>query len=306
LIVSVFLLGFILLIVLVVPILGNQLAALIAKLPGYATRLQELATDPSRPWSKLVGESVSEAHQSGGELVKEGLGWLAAFAAGLWSGGRAIASILSLMVVTPIVAFYLISDWNRMVDAVDSLVPLPYRETVRMLASQINTAIAGYFRGQTIVVLILGVYYAAALSLTGLSFGLIIGIGSGLLTYIPYVGSLTGLVLGVGVAIAQFWPEYHRILIVLAVFLLGQFLEGHVLSPKLVGSRVGLHPVWLMLSLLAFGYLFGLVGFLVAVPAAAAVAVLIRFGLRHYLASPLYVGAQPPAEVVETRRLELR
>jgi predicted PurR-regulated permease PerM len=307
LIVGVFVVAFVVLIILMAPILANQLAGLIAKLPGYVSRLQELVTDPHREWlSKLVGEGVYDAHASTGELVKEGVSWLATFLRSLWSGGQALVSIFSLLVVTPIVAFYLISDWNRMVTTIDSLVPLPHRETVRMLALQINAAISGYFRGQTLVALALGVYFSLALTLLGLNFGLLVGILSGLFTLIPYVGSLTGLVLGTGVAIAQFWPDYTRILIVLAVFLVGQFLEGHVLSPKLVGGRVGLHPVWLMFALLSFGYLFGFVGLLIAVPAAAVVGVLIRFALRCYLASPLYTGTQPRPELIEATRLELR
>jgi len=300
-----FVLGSLLLIILVAPLLGNQLTALIAKLPAYLGRLQELVTD--RPWlSKIVGESFSEAQQSTGELVKEAVGWFATFLKSLWSGGQALVSIFSLLIVTPIVAFYLIYDWNRMVSAVDSALPLPYRQTVRGLAGEMNAAIGGYFRGQSLVALLLGVYYGAALSLSGLNFGLLIGVLSGFLTFIPYVGSLTGLVVAVGVAVAQFWPDYPRILIVLGIFLFGQFFEGNVLSPKLVGERVGLHPLWLMFALFAFGYLLGFVGVLVAVPLAAAVGVLVRFALRRYLESPLYTGITPAEHRVEAPRVELR
>ena len=145
-------------------------------------------------------------------------------------------------------------------------------------------------RGQTAVCLILGSYYAVGLTLSGLNFGLLIGLASGLITFIPYVGSLTGLVLAGGVAIAQFWPEYTPIVIVLCIFFVGQFLEGYVLAPKLVGESVGLHPVWLMFALFAFGYLFGFVGLLIAVPLAAVIGVLARFALRRYLESPFYTG----------------
>jgi predicted PurR-regulated permease PerM len=127
-------------------------------------------------------------------------------------------------------------------------------------------------------------------TLTGLNFGLLIGLISGLITFIPYVGSMTGLVLSLGVAVAQFWPAYGWILIVLGIFLVGQFVEGNVLAPKLVGESVGIHPVWLIFALLAFGYLFGFVGLLVAVPLAATIGVLARFALRRYLESSLYTG----------------
>ena len=164
---------------------------------------------------------------------------------------------------------------------------------MRQLAREIDAAIAGFVRGQTAVCLILGSYYAVALTLSGLNFGLLIGLISGVLTFMPYVGSMTGLDLGDGVAVAQFWPQWGSIATVLGIFLVGQFLEGNVLSPKLVGERVGLHPVWLIFAMFAFGYLFGFVGLLVAVPLAAAIGVLVRFALHRYLASPLYTGEPP-------------
>jgi predicted PurR-regulated permease PerM len=304
LIVGLFVLGLVLLGILIVPILGNQLNALILKLPDYVARLQALVTDPNRPWlSKIVGEGFLDAQQSTSELVKQGVGWLAAFLRSAWSGGRALISLLSLLVVTPVVAFYCIYDWPRMVAAIDGLVPRPHQEIVRSLARQINAAIAGYVRGQSAVCLLLAAYYAVGLSVVGLNFGLLIGLISGVITFIPYVGSLTGLVIGVGVAVAQFWPAYTPIISVLGIFLVGQFLEGNVLSPKLVGESIGLHPLWLIFALLAFGYLFGFVGLLLAVPLAAATGVIVRFGLQQYLASPLYTGEPvlPSGEIVRTQ-----
>jgi predicted PurR-regulated permease PerM len=223
-------------------------------------------------------------------LATQGVGWLTTFLKSLWSGGRALVSLFSLIVVTPVVAFYLIYDWHRMLKTVDGWVPVHQRATVRQLAREIDAAIAGFVRGQSAVCLILGSFYAVALTLSGLNFGLLIGLISGLITFIPYVGSMTGLILSLGVAVAQFWPDYTSILIVLGIFLVGQFLEGNVLAPKLVGESVGLHPVWLIFALLAFGYLFGFVGLLVAVPLAATIGVLARFALRRYLESSLYTG----------------
>jgi predicted PurR-regulated permease PerM len=294
LVITLFVLAFVLLILIIAPILGSQLAAFIEKIPEYVGRVQALLTDPSRPWlRRIVGESFAGADKSVGDLVAQGAGWLAAFLRSLWSGGAALISIFSLVVVMPVVAFYLIYDWPRMIATVDAWVPLPQRETVRALAREIDAAIAGFVRGQTGVCLILGSFYAVALSLTGLNFGLLIGLISGLISFIPYVGSMTGLVLSVGVAVAQFWPDWTMILFVLGIFLFGQFVEGNVLAPKLVGESVGLHPVWLIFALFAFGYLFGFVGLLLAVPLAAAIGVLARFALRQYLASPLYTGEEP-------------
>jgi predicted PurR-regulated permease PerM len=289
-IITLVVMAIVLLILLVAPILGSQLSSFIGNIPGYVTKLQSQLSDPSRPWvQKLLGAGFN-ANKSLGDLVTQGAGWLTTFLKSLWSGGRAVVSLFSLIVVTPVVAFYLIYDWHRMVDTVDGWVPVHQRATVRRLAREIDAAIAGFVRGQSLVCLILGTFYAVALTLSGLNFGLLIGLISGLITFIPYVGSLTGLILALGVAVAQFWPQYTSILVVLGIFLVGQFLEGNVLAPKLVGKSVGLHPVWLIFALLAFGYLFGFVGLLVAVPLAATIGVLARFALRHYLDSSLYTG----------------
>jgi predicted PurR-regulated permease PerM len=290
LIITVVVLALIYLILLVAPFLGGQLSSFIESVPGYVAKLQALLSDPSLPWiQKLLGAGFS-ADKSMGDLMTQGVGWLTAFLHSLWSGGRALVSVFSLVVVTPVVAFYLIYDWHRMIRTVDGWIPVRQRDTVRVLAREIDAAISGFLRGQTGVCLILGSFYALALTLTGLNFGLLIGLISGLITFVPYVGSMTGLVLSLGVAVAQFWPDYGSILMVLGIFLVGQFLEGYVLSPKLVGESVGLHPVWLIFALLAFGYLFGFVGLLVAVPLAATIGVLVRFALRQYLESSFYTG----------------
>ena len=207
LVIGLFVIAFLLLIILIVPILGAQLAAFIERLPNTIARLQALVADPSRSWlRKVVGEGFRDADI--GELVRQGSGYLATFLRSLWSGGQALVSIFSLVVITPVVAFYVLHDWDRMLATIDHWVPLPHRETVRSLAREIDHAIAGFVRGQSGVCLILGSFYALGLSLTGLNFGLLIGLVSGIISFVPYVGSLTGLVLSLGVAIAQFWPEW--------------------------------------------------------------------------------------------------
>ena len=197
--------------------------------------------------------------------------------------------------VTPVVAFYILVDWDRMIAALDGWVPPRHRTTVRQIASQIDTAITGFVRGQTLVCLILGSFYAVCLWLVGLNFGVLIGLIAGFLTFIPYVGTLTGFMISVGVALVQFWPgsDWLHLGLTVGVFLVGQFMEGNVISPKLVGDSTGLHPVWLMFALLAFGALFGFVGLLLAVPVAASIGVLVRFALGRYLESRLYHADRP-------------
>jgi predicted PurR-regulated permease PerM len=276
------------------PILSDQIAAFLDNLPGYLSRLQSLVSDPSRPWlAKIFGDRLPDAGKSIGGLVSQSSGWIASFLGSLWSGGRAVFSVLSLLVITPVVAFYLLCDWARLLATVDGWIPLPHRDTVRRLAREIDDAIAGFVRGQAVICLILAAFYAVGLTFTGLASGFLIGLMTGFLSFIPYVGALTGFLVASVVAIAQFWPNWSPILLVFGVFLVGQALEGYVLSPNLVGAKVGLHPVWLMFALIAFGYLLGFVGLLVAIPLAAAIGVLLRFGLRKYMESPLYTGGGP-------------
>jgi predicted PurR-regulated permease PerM len=182
----------------------------------------------------------------------------------------------------------------------DRLFPPARRDTVRALAREIDDTIGGFVIGQGMLCLILALYYAVALSLIGLNHGLLIGIAAGLISFVPYLGSLAGLVVSMCVAVAQFWPNWTLILIVPAIFFVGQTLADYVLSPYFVGRRINLNPVWVMFALFAFGYLFGFVGLLIAVPVAAAIGVLMRFALRNYYASPIYadVGGSKPADKV--------
>jgi predicted PurR-regulated permease PerM len=293
-VIAVIIVAVVVIISLVAPILADQLFAFVDNIPKYIERLQALISGSNREWlNKFFGSQAGDPGKSVGGLVAQGASWIAAFLASLWSGGRALVSVLSLLVITPVVAFYLLCDWERLVATVDGWIPVHQRETVRGLAREMDAAIAGFVRGQAVICLILGIFYAVGLTLCGLHFGFLIGFATGVLSFIPFVGALTGFLVAGGVAIAQFWPSWMPILAVVGVFAVGQVLEGYILSPNLVGKRVGLHPVWLMFSLLAFGYLFGLVGLLVAVPLAAAIGVLIRFALRQYLASPLYTGGGP-------------
>jgi predicted PurR-regulated permease PerM len=292
LILALFILAFVLALVLLIPLVAHQLAAFIGNLPAYVERLQALIAEQGGPLIEKLGGggALADMQKSIGDVVRQGATWIAGFLRGLWSGGQAIISVFALLVVTPVVAFYLLIDWDHMVAAVDEWLPRRHRDTIRTLAREIDRAIAGFIRGQSAVCLILGTFYAVGLSLIGLNFGALIGMSAGLLSFIPYVGSLTGLVLSVGVAVVQFWPDWTWIAATLGVFIAGQFFEGNILSPKLVGASVGLHPVWLMFALFAFGTLFGFVGLLLAVPLAAIVGVLGRFALRQYLASALYHG----------------
>jgi predicted PurR-regulated permease PerM len=291
LIVGIFILSLISLVLLLVPLLLQQGSALISHIPGYVKRVRELVVDLNLPWLDWLGAGDSDKTLS--DLVGQLATWLLSFSYSLWTGGKALVSFASVLIVMPVVTFYLIRDWHPMVDKVDSWIPVRQRETVRQLARDVDAAIGGFLRGQFGVCLFLGCYYAIGLMLAGLEFGLLIGLIAGVITFVPYIGSMTGLMIAASVAIAQFWPDWKRITLVIVIFLVGQFIEGNIISPKFVGERVGLHPVWLIFAMFAFGYLFGFVGLLIAVPLGAAIGVLLRFGLRQYFASPIYTGDKP-------------
>lgn len=297
-----FVIVFALALVILIPVLINQFNDFAQRVPGYISQLQQfIANYQDSVLPGWIRSQLGTIKDNLSGILSEGMGFLTGLFAQIWNSGKAIVDVISLLVVTPVVAFYILLDWDRMVSKVDQWVPRDYVSDVRQIAREVDQAIAGFIRGQGSLCLILGIYYALGLSIVGLNFGLLIGLFAGMISFIPYVGSLVGLVLAIGVAIVQFWPDYIWIIAVLAVFFSGQFLEGNILQPKLVGSSVGLHPVWLMFALFAFGALFGFVGLLVAVPAAAAVGVLVRFALSRYLQSDLYYGGSPGGRARKTK-----
>ena len=284
-----------LLLLLLVPVLIDQVSNFITNLPDNIKALQALFNEMAPTWLKqALATQTSELSGNAGEITTKIAGWAGTVITSLLSGGIALVNIVSLMIVTPIVAFYLLLDWDRMIAKIDGWLPRDYRDQIREIATDINNVMAGFIRGQGTVCMILGIFYAITLIGVGLKFGLLIGLAAGFLSFIPYVGSIIGGVLSIGMALIQFWPDWTLILIVVAIFVVGQFMEGNFLSPNLVGGSIGLHPVWLMFALFAFGYLFGFVGLLLAVPMAAILGVLTRFALKQYLSSRLYLGSNPP------------
>ncbi len=288
--------------ILLLPLLGNQLALFLERFPDLVHKLQVLLSEyfPA-DLATLAGLNPDDLQSSMSKLIGQGASFVGKLAQSVWSGGQALLSILSLFVITPVVAFYLLLDWDHMVERIDGWLPRDHLAEIRALAAEMDDAVAGFVRGQVSVCVILGCFYAVALAVVGLNFGLLIGMVAGLVSFIPFVGAGLGLVVSVGVALVQFWPEWPWIIAVAAIFGAGQFLEGNILQPKLVGESTGLHPVTLMFALFAFGYLFGFVGMLVAVPAAAMIGVLARFALRQYLASPVYKGTGHAAPVNEEK-----
>ncbi|MEX2451358.1 MAG: AI-2E family transporter [Rhodospirillales bacterium] len=281
-------------ILLLFPLLQGQIVSFVERVPGYVETLrQKVVPYLEHIWLSLSLSQEQELKDAAGEQAGSAIKWVGGVLKNILSGGLALFQLISLIVITPIVTFYLLRDWEKIVVKMDSWVPKHHADTIRDLARRIDDTIAGFVRGQASVCSILALYYGIALSAVGLEFGLVIGILAGLISFIPYVGASLGFLGSVGLAYAQF-SELTPILMVGGVFIVGQILESYFLTPKMVGDRVGLHPVWIIFALMAGGALFGFTGMLLAIPVAAVIGVLARFAISRYLESPLFTGDGSP------------
>jgi len=275
-----------------VPLLVHQIPGLVEAIFEVARQgfdslqplIERIARRAGTDAAGLIGQMPG-----GADIAGQVVAWLGALVAGLASGGLALINLLSLIFLTPVVVFYLLRDWPRILDQIESLLPRDQAATIVMLCREIDARIAGFLRGQALVCLLLGIFYAAGLALVGLRYGIIVGLLSGIVTVVPFVGVLAGAATGIAMAFFQFdnWWQFGAVVF---VFALGQFLEGNFVSPKLIGDRVGLHPVWIIVAMLVGGVVGGLIGIILAIPVAAAVAVLMRFAIARYRESPLYLG----------------
>ncbi len=278
------------------PLILAQIGILISRVPAYVNDLRLWAGDVIVHLQERLGEEYVDGKLR--DLVSAQAGVMLSFLATaltrIVGGGFALFNVLSLLVVTPVVAFYLLRDWPAMVQRVDGWLPRRYAGVLRLQAKEMDRILSAWLRGQALCCLLLAMFYALALQLVGLDLGLIVGLTAGLLSFIPYVGSITGGVTSIGLALAQF-PTWAGVAEVGVVFIAGQLLEGYVIYPRFLGDRVELHAVWVIFALFAGGAVFGFLGVLLAVPMAAMIGVLARFWLRRYLGSPLY--SDPPPDL---------
>jgi predicted PurR-regulated permease PerM len=305
LIVVLLLISITLLIIFLGPIAVQRTEQFATALPDELQRLQSLlvtwARDHLGDSSPAVQNAVDGAIGSLTQNWDAVASWVAQ---SIWTQGRALFNVVTLVLITPLVVFYLLVDWKRMLAELDSWLPREHAAPLRQIARDINAAVGAFIRGQGTVCLILGCFYALCLWAIGLEYGVLIGFATGLMAFVPVLGWAVGTLVGVTLAVLQFWPDALPVVLVFCVFLAGQGLDAGILSPNIVGSKIGLHPVWLIFALFAFSYLFGIVGTLVAVPLAAAVGVVVRYGLRAYLASSVYMGevsAVPPTPDEHTK-----
>lgn len=278
--------------VMLLPMVIQQVLGLVQRLPGYTADLEALVRRWAPELNQWLGpERAAQVERSVSDLLGQMVGLVGIVTSEIVSSGMTLISLIGFAVFTPVVAFYLLLDWQSMVRGLKDLLPRRHRSEILGILRDIDSSMAGVIRGQGGVLLIDAAFYAIALSAIGLNFGLAVGLIAGFLSFIPYVGFGVGLVLSVGIAIVQFWPNWWMVAAVFGIFMGWQFIEGNVLYPKLVGGSININPVWLMFALLAFGALFGFLGLLLAVPLAAIGGVLVRYGVRKYKASTLYLGS---------------
>ncbi|HVY42674.1 MAG TPA: AI-2E family transporter [Hyphomicrobiaceae bacterium] len=287
--------------VLLVPFGANQLRQLAETLPADIDRLKQALETWAASWLgdryPMLKPALERAFS---ELSQNWSGAIGTIVRSLWSQGLAIVNFVSLLLVTPVVVFYLLVDWHPMLDKIDGWLPRDHAETIRRLADEINDAVSAFIRGQGTICIIMAIFYTFALSWAGVRYSVLIGLATGVVSFIPFVGWALGFLTAGAMAVTDPWPNLALLLTVAGIFFAGMAIDSAVLSPKIVGSKIGLHPVWLVFALFVFSYLFGFVGILVAVPVAAAFGVLVRFALDTYLASSVYRGtghaadAEPP------------
>ncbi|NNU81203.1 AI-2E family transporter [Halovulum dunhuangense] len=279
---------FITLLLVAVPLIVQQVQGLITAAPDLVARLRDALSirfpdffdEGSALRRSFAG--MEDSLKSGGLTVVQTL----------LSSSLAVVDALLVLVLAPVIAFYLLLDWDRMIDRIDDLIPREHVGTVRRLAKESDEVLSGFVRGQLLVGVILGTFYAVSLGIIGLQFGVVVGLFAGIISFIPFVGSILGGAISIGLALFQFWGDWWMILAVAAVFGIGQAVEGNVLTPKLVGGRIRLHPVALIFALSAFGALLGFAGMLIAVPVAAVIGVMTRFLIEQYKGGRLYTGPE--------------
>ncbi len=281
------------LVIVIGPIVHEQAISLIRALPGYIEQLQNDVWP--RLWAALAERvpmlSTAKFQANLTQYTGDAVNIAGVLVGRVLSGGWALLNILMLFILTPVITFYLLRDWPVITSRVDGLLPQRYAPSIRQELHAIDTMIASFVRGQATVSLCLAAFYSTGLYLVGLKYGMLVGLITGLLSFIPVVGSLTGMVIAFTLAFIQF-DHASSILMVAGVFVAAQALDGYLLTPYLVGTKVGLHPVWIIFAVITGGTLFGFLGVVLAVPVAGTIAILLRAAIRRYHASPYYL---PPA-----------
>jgi predicted PurR-regulated permease PerM len=275
-------------IMLILPLISSQIGALLNALPGYSEKVREHYLPWIENWiTRFPPEDVEKLRSAAGQSAAEAAGFLGNILKSLVANGVRLIDTMAMAIVTPVVAFFTLRDWPTLTQTIDSILPRRYYDVIVGQLEEIDSTLSGFIRGQALVCLSLGIIYSVGLAFTGLQYSAAIGVTAGMLSFIPYVGTAFGWITSLILALVQF-DDWQHIAMVIGVFAFGHFLEAYVLTPRLVGHRVGLHPVWILFALITGVKLMGFLGILIAVPTAAVLGVLTRFLLKQYRNSPMY------------------
>jgi len=289
-----FVLVAVLILMLIVPMIQSQIGALLNGLPQYIEILRQKYIPDWEKWlARFEPDDVEKMRDAAGQSFGEAAGWIGQVFKHVLTSGVALIDLVALTIVTPVVSFFLLRDWPKLTKTIDALFPRPQYGIIKAQLKEIDATLSGFVRGQALVCLSLGAIYSIGLSLAGLKYGATVGIVAGVFSFVPYVGTGFGWITSVILALVQFNEDWARIGVVIGVFVIGHFLEAYVLTPKLVGNRVGLHPMWILFALISGAKLMGFTGILIAVPLAAVIGVLTRFAVRQYKNSKYYDGGLP-------------
>ena len=276
-------------IALIVPPLAAQIGELIENLPVWYERAQSYIAQHYGQYLQHITGPQKPGEPAAAEQLRQHIApWLVSQVQGLLKSGASLFNSVALLFLTPVITFFLLRDWDKMIASVRDFLPKQQAPAIIEIAQEIDNTISAYLRGTLIVLLIVSAFYMVSLGLIGLHYGLLIGLVAGMFSFVPYLGSTGGFLVSAGVAVAQFWPDYTMVGLVSGVFVFGQVIEGNVLTPYIVGNKVGLHPVWLVFALVASGYVLGFLGLIISVPLAAAIGVLVRYAVRRYYESALH------------------
>lgn len=282
-------------VLLVAPLVNSQASALFERLPGYVQWVESRVLPTIMKWTGIeigsdlgLGPFLAEYGTSAANWVGEAL-------ARVSRQGAALVGLMVNLFLIPVLTFYLLRDWDRMIAAINELLPVRSKPNVRKIAGEADRVLGGFLRGQVLVMLALATIYSLGLWAVGIDFALAIGVVSGIVSFVPYLGLIVGLLLAGLAAVAQA-QSLAALIGVVVVFVVAQLIEGMFLTPRLVGDRIGLHPVLVIFAVMAGGQLFGFFGVLLALPAAAVVSVIVRFAYQHYFFKQLYDAEVPRAD----------
>jgi predicted PurR-regulated permease PerM len=298
-----FIAGFVAILLASAPIIQAQVQQLIETMPKLI--------ESTRPLADKLLHSASlntNAKEVIANLGNRAVGWLSDSLGTIVAGSLAFVNVLTFVVVTPIVAFYLLRDWPAVIEQTESWWPRRQLSVIKTLLSQSDAALSGFVRGQSLVCVVLAVFYAVGWSLTGLDYAIVLGLLAGVLGFVPFLGVIVAVGLSLLVALGQYGIDPLQLSLVFGIFVIGQIFESSVLTPNLIGNRIGLHPVWVLFAVFAGGEVAGVAGVFLAVPVAAVLGVIVRAALIHYRTSRFYgsddeapeieaaIAAEPPAE----------